>query len=326
MGLIAIRVPIDWKEELSIYASEDFLKSVSDEYGWLGGVDEMGLLRCVLPFTILKKFGFRLVRFRVETIHLDEEISLSDEKRFLNSAMGYFKSIGVDLIVPASTNTIFRTYPDSADAAPYSSYIIDLRLSIDNLWANVSHKYRRDINNAKKKGVVIKNGLEYAQVAYSMIRSTYKKSGLHFMTYDNFSKILYGLNKHAILLIAEYNGTAQSCTAFHFSEHCAYAVHGGSTINPTSGAMKLIQWEGIKLFRELGIRYFDLLGARINPKKGSKQEGIALFKKYLGGNQKKGFIWKCPLNRPGYLAYCIGAKILWRGDIVDHERHKLSQD
>jgi hypothetical protein len=124
--IAAVPVPMAWDPSLSIFASESFLKAVSDEYGWLGGVDEKGELRCVLPYTIIRKLNFRLVRFRVETILLDEGFTESDEKSFLNSAISYFRSIGADIIIPATTNTIFRTYPDGAKAAPYGSYTIDL--------------------------------------------------------------------------------------------------------------------------------------------------------------------------------------------------------
>ena len=44
-------INIDWDHDLSIYASESFLKTVSDEYGWLGGLDDSGKLVCILPYS-----------------------------------------------------------------------------------------------------------------------------------------------------------------------------------------------------------------------------------------------------------------------------------
>jgi len=125
--MIAKRVEIDWNPALSIFASEPFLKAVGDDYGWLGGFDHSEKLRCILPYTIVRMAAFfRLVRFRVETITLDHDLSRDEEKAFLNSAMEHFRSIGADMIIPATTNTIFRTYPDGALVAPYGSFIIDL--------------------------------------------------------------------------------------------------------------------------------------------------------------------------------------------------------
>ncbi len=61
-------IKIQWDLSLPVFAKEEFLRAVGDEYGWLGGIDESGTLRCVLPYTIIRKAGLRMVRFRVETI------------------------------------------------------------------------------------------------------------------------------------------------------------------------------------------------------------------------------------------------------------------
>ena len=76
-------IKIEWHPEQSVFASEPFLQSVGDEYGWLGGINESGKLRCVLPYTIIRKAFFRMVRFRVETIPILGGISVEEEKMFL---------------------------------------------------------------------------------------------------------------------------------------------------------------------------------------------------------------------------------------------------
>ena len=65
-------VEINWHPRLPIFARESFLKAVGDEYGWLGGFSEHGELRCILPYTVIRKAIFRMVRFRVETIPLQK--------------------------------------------------------------------------------------------------------------------------------------------------------------------------------------------------------------------------------------------------------------
>lgn len=323
--ITASKIDIHWHSGLSIYASESFLKAVGDEYGWLGGIDDSGKLRCILPYTIIQKAIFRMVRFRIETILINGELEIEEERSFLNSAIEYFRSIRADMIVPATTNTIFRTWPDGADVAPYGSYIIDLCQTGDVLWGNISHKYRKDIRNAINKGVKIISGIEHLDTAYSLTRDTYKRSALPFMRSDAFKRIANGLGENAKILISEYQGVAQSCTVFHFSNYCAYAVHGGNISKPISGAMKLLQWEAICLFQKLGVRCFDFVGARIDPEKGSKQEGIMLFKQYLGGKLVQGYMWKYPLHPLKFTVYNLAVRFLKGGDIVDHERHKLDK-
>src|SRR4030065_1909021 len=93
-------VEIDWNPGISIYASESFLKAVGDEYGWIGGIDNSGKLRCVLPYTIVRKANFRMLRFRIETIPLGNGLDIEEEKSFLNSTIEYFRSTGADMIIP----------------------------------------------------------------------------------------------------------------------------------------------------------------------------------------------------------------------------------
>ena len=198
----AIPIKIDWHPRLSIYASEEFLKAVSDEYGWIGGIDEQGALRCVLPYTIVKKATVRMARFRVETIALGDDLDLQNEKAFLNSAVAYLRSIGADLIIPASTNTLFRTAPDGAIVAPYGSYIIDLSISKEALWKKLHSKHRNVVRNAKNKGVEILSGPEYADTAYELVRDTFKRSKLTFMSYGSFKRMISGLGESVKVFVA----------------------------------------------------------------------------------------------------------------------------
>ena len=316
-------IPIDWSPQLPIFASEPFLKAVGDEYGWLGGVDYSGTLRCILPYIIVKKTLLRMVRFRVQTIAVSDGFSVEEEKLFLKSAMDYFRSIGADVVIPATTNAIFRTYPPGADAAPYGSYIIDLSAPEDKLWRNIGRIYRQNISSAQRDGVSIQSGLNYLEPAYERIRDTFKRSKMPFMSLKSFERFLIGLGENGKLMIAHYQGVLQSCVAYAFSTHCAYAVYAGNVSDQHQGANKLIYWEAIRLFKQLGVARFDFVGARINPAKGSKQEAINLFKKRFGTTLIQGYIWKYPLRPIKSKVYSCAVRLLRGGDIVDHERDKL---
>ncbi len=316
-------IDINWHTGLPIFAAESFLKAVGDEYGWLGGIDDSGKLRCILPYTIIRKAIFRMVRFRVETIYLDSELSIEEEKAFLNSVVNYFRSIGADMIIPATTNTIFRTYPDGADAAPYGSYIIDLTKPEEVLWKNVDRIYRQNINTAIKDGVIIKDGPEYIEKTYVHVRDTFKKSKLPFMDYKSFKRFVHSLGNNGKLMIADYRGVVQSYVVFASSNYCAYAIYAGNLTDLHQGANKLLYWEAIKYYKNLGVQLYDFVGARINPEKGSKQEGLNKLKKRYGATLKQGYMWKYSLHPLKYRLYGLAARLRSGGDIVDAERHKL---
>jgi hypothetical protein len=328
----AVPVDIDWHPGLPIFACDSYLKTVSSEYGWLGGVDESGKMHCILPYSVIRKPIFRLIRFPVQTIVLDGNMSIEQEKIFLNSAVNYFRSMGADLIVPATFNSIFRTYPDGAIAAPYGSYILDMSQTEDDLWRGLHQKHRNVIRNAMKKGVKIRSGLELIETAYGLVRDSFQRSAKGFMgqmrigfrmDLNAFKRQVLAFGENVMVSVAEFDGVAQGCAVMPFSRSSAYYMHGGSISGPLTGAMNLLQWEAIKTFRELGVRRYDFFGARMDPEKGSKAEGIAKFKERFGARYMKGYMWKFPFLRSKYFLYSVAARVRSGGDVVDQERHKL---
>jgi hypothetical protein len=321
--LKAVPAKIEWHRGLSIYASEPFLKSTGDEYGWLAGVDEAGRRRCILPYTIVRKTTVRLVRFRVETIPLVDDLGIEEEKSFLNSAVEYFRSIGADTIIPGTTNAIFRTYPDGAVAAPYGTFLIDLTQPEETLWNNLHSKHRNVIRNAVKKGVRVIDGLEHVDTAYNLVEETFKRSSMPFMSRESFARMVTALGEQVKVFIAEYQGAIQGAAVIPFSDFRAYYVYGGTNAEPLTGASNMLQWEAIKFFRGLGVKSYDFCGVRINPEKGSKQAGLMMFKERFGPKLVQGYMWKQSLAPLKSAIYSLGVRWLRGGDIVDREHHKL---
>jgi lipid II:glycine glycyltransferase (peptidoglycan interpeptide bridge formation enzyme) len=267
-----------------------------------------------------------MVRFRVETIPTGGALDVKEEKAFLNNAVEYFRSTGADMIIPATTNTLFRTYPDGAIVAPYGSFIIDLAQLEETLWSNLHSKHRNVVRNAMKKGVEIRIGIEHLDTAHELIRDTLKRSKLGFMSYEEFKRFVLGLSENVKIFVADYQGAVQGCAVVPFSGYGAYYLYGGSISSPLSGAMNLLQWEAIRTFRNLGVKRYDFVGVRINPEKGSKQEGLMVFKERFGGQLVQGYMWKYSLHPLKYAVYSQAVRFLRGGDVVDQERHKLNRN
>ena len=314
---------IDWHSGLSIYAAEAYLKTVGDEYGWLGGFDDAGNLRCILPYTIIRKAIFRMVRFRVEMMPVAGDFTTEEEKSFLTSVINHFRSAGADMIIPSTANTIFRAYPDGAEAAPYGTYRIDLSQPEATLWANVHQKHRNVIRSAMKAGVQIRTGKEHLDAAYMMVQATLKRSKLGFQTRDSFMRLVSNLGENVKVFVAEHQGVVQGCAVIPFSGYSAYYVYGGSAPETATGAMNLLHWEAIQQLRALGVQHYDFVGVRINPEAGSKQEGLKRFKERFGGQLVQGYTWKYSFKPMKYRLYGLATRLRHGGDIVDQEKHKL---
>jgi hypothetical protein len=314
-------VEIDWHPGLPIYASEAFLKSLGNEYGWLGGRDSEGQLRCILPYTVIRKFGFRFVRFRTETAAWADEFNLAEEKDFLQDVVEYFRSAGADMIIPSGNTAIFRTYPEGATAAPYGTFVKDLTQPEAVLMSEIRKTYRQNIRKAIAANVQIKCGLEYLDAAYGLVAETMKRTGASFKSASQFKQGVLDLGEQVKVFVAEHDGVIQGCMVSPFSQRTAYNCYAGSRAEPILGSMHLLHWEAIRQFRAMGVRQFDFQGVRIRPEKGSKQEGIKNYKQGFGGDLIQGYLWKYSFRPLKSMAYSVGVRLLMGGDIVDQERH-----
>ena len=323
-NLKANPVEIRWHSGLPVYASEPFLRTVSDEYGWIGGTDEAGNLRCILPYTVIRKLAIRIVRFQVEVVPLERDLSVEEERSFLNSAVKFLRSTGVDMIMPGMNAAVFRTYPDGAVAAPYGTLIKNLNQPEDDLMKEIHSTFRYNIRRAIREGVEIKEGSEYLDSSYALIADTLNRSSQTFKKHDEFKKAILALGEQVRILVAEHEGVLQGCMVAPFSENAAYTWYCGSRPKPVIGAMHLLHWEAMRRFRELGVKCLNFQGVRIDPEKSSKQEGIMNFKSRFGGSLVQGYVWKYAFRPLKFAAYDVAIRLLRGGDIVDMERHKLA--
>lgn len=322
-NLRAMPVEINWRPEMPIFASQDFLKSLCEEYGWVGGLDDSDRLRCILPYTVIRKPGFRFVRFRVETIPLDCDLTLDEERLFLDNTLTYFRSAQADMIIPAANTALFRTYPEGAIAADYGTFIKDLRQPEAALFNEIHADYRKRIRHAMRNGVEIKSGSHYLDLAYDMVTDTLKRSGGKVAKkYEEFKRTLLSLGQNLRIFVAEHQGTVQACLVTAFSKYSAYTLYGGTISEPAKGAMHLLHWEAIRQLRELGAERFNFTGVRIKPAAGSKQAGIKNFKMRFGGALVQGHMWKYSFHPIKSLLYSVGVRLMIGGDVVDQERGK----
>src|SRR5215472_17559628 len=214
----ATRIEMSWHEGLSIYSSEAFLKTVSDQYGWIGGMDEHGNVLCVLPYSLIRKSIFRLVRFPVETILIQPDLTIDEERVFLNFAMQHLRSEGTHLVMPATFNTVFRTFPEGACAAPFGSYVIDLAPSEESLWDNVHSKHRNSIRSAQKRGVTIHTGSDQLETAYRLTRASFWRSAKGTLgkarqymknDFEAFKRQTASLGNNAVVFVAKLGDEPQ---------------------------------------------------------------------------------------------------------------------
>jgi len=315
-----------WSDADPVYCSPNYLQSLNEDYGWIGGyIDDE--LRLVIPYTVKKKLIFKIATFQLEPIVITNPVTEEQEKIFINTCVRMLAEIGVDFFSQPPTHVVFKVCPDNAIAAPFGSYIVNLDLSEVELWSAVHAKHRNVILNAKKKGVEIRLGANQDILAvYEMLVQTMGRSKMPFVERDVFMNMIKSLGDNVEVVVAYHDDKPMGCGVFPFSKYSAYYQYGGNIDTPVLGAMNLLHWESMKYFKNKGVKYYDFVGARISPTPGSKLEGIQRFKSRFGASMRIGHLWKIGFNYKYTLySWLFKLKTKGKGDIIDQEVNRNKQ-
>ncbi len=267
-------------------ASSEFLTSYSNDYGYFVDGD------LALPFYKKTKFGFSYMRFVTGVIG---EATKEREVHFLNEVVEYVKEQRIaDYIAAPHTCALFGAVPEGSISCPFGSYVIDLTKSEEELFDSIHSKHKNVIRKAQKDGVIITNANEYKEACWKLINATAARQHLGGISETEFKKLSASPNWD--FYVALYNGEPVGASLLAWSSYSSYYMNGGSAEKTHSGAMNLLHWTAIQDMKRRGVKWYDFVGARINPVSGSKQEGIQRFKSRFGGELRTGFIWKYSIS------------------------------
>ena len=135
-------------------------------------------------------------------------------------------------------------------------------------------------------------------------------------------KIFNSPNFNIICAVSLKNNIIQGGALIPWNKNCGYYLYGGSINKPHAGSMNHLQWEIILKLKHLEVSHYDFVGARLNPKKGSKLEGIQRFKSRFGSELSLSYLWKYDYNKFKKLLYTTSFFLKSRKfqkDIVDEE-------
>lgn len=172
-----------------------------------------------------------------------------------------------------------------------NSMWIDLRLSDEQLLANMKQKTRYNVRLAQKKGIKIRVAdtkeypLLYQMYAQTSIRDQFviRPASYYLDLWEKFSQAGY-----CEALLAEYEGLAVAGIMLYYFGNRAFYVYGMSTdqyrnFMPTYA----IQWEAIKRSKEKGMKFYDLWGAPAEIIDSDPMYGVYRFKLGLGAELVK---------------------------------------
>jgi lipid II:glycine glycyltransferase (peptidoglycan interpeptide bridge formation enzyme) len=192
--------------------------------------------------------------------------------------------------------------------------MIDLSASEDEIKANLKQKTRYNINLASRKGVIVRTGtLEDLPLLFNMYAETSIRDGFvirdegyyqtvwnTFMSSPNSDNMPF-----AVPLIAEVAGEPVAAVfVFGFASRAYYLYGMSRDIHREKMPNYLLQWEAIKLAREVGCLQYDLWGAPDEFNDKDPLWGVFRFKVGLGGLVIRTLgAWDYPANPFYYQVY-----------------------
>ncbi len=165
---------------------------------------------------------------------------------------------------------------------PQKTLVLDLTKSEEEILRNFSTTTRRNINLAKRHGVIIKKQNSYSPDFYNLLKKTKSRQEFGVYPEDHYKKLFrVGENIKTELFLAEREGKIINSTIVISFNGKATTLHSGSDYDcrKFKGA-NLLKWEIILSAKKEGLKKLDFWG--IDEK---KWPSLTSFKKGFGGEE-----------------------------------------
>ena len=282
------------------------------------GCYEKETLISIFVLTIKTKLLLRIGQVLYKPFPLNTQEVIDGFVRFISE-----KNL-VDFLLPTPSHTPFEYSPKNSIMCNFGTYILDLKQDEDLLLRNMHQKHRNVIKNVGKKDFfIVENEVE---TSFQLFRETMLRSKMSYPSYEGLKNDILCHGDSIYCATLWYDNLPQAAVWIKFDNSCAYYIYGGTCSKPLTGAMNYLHWHSILLMKGKGLIEYNFVGARINPEKNSKSEGMQRFKKRFGAKMTKGYMWKVLFNSTKYNAYIYLLKIYsifhgkkYQPDIIDQE-------
>ncbi len=167
-----------------------------------------------------------------------------------------------------------------------NTMVLDLRLDLDALMAQMKPKWRYNLRLAVRKGVRVRQAaLHELPLIYEMYAETAERDGFIIREASYYLEAwrLFCEAQLALPLIAEADGAPLAALIlFHFGAQAWYMYGASRTYARELMPNYLLQWEAIRYARELGCISYDLWGAPERLDESDPLWGVYRFKSGMG--------------------------------------------
>ncbi len=289
---------------IPILGQEKYLKTKSDNYGWLLNDSY------IISFFIDTRLIFKRLVFSIGVVSKNVHYFKQSEADFLNDVVDYIREHKVcDFIAKAQANVLFSSCPSKSTCVPWGTYEVDLHKSDDELFSSFNGKSRNAIRRAIKDNVNVEKCDDISLIFNNIKETLQRQNSIHYPSYEYIEYIHNTLKENSLLLVSKKNLVVQGSLIVLYDEFKGYAMYAGSVQKPTLGSIDLLHFEAMKYLKSKNVQVYDFVGTRLHIKKGSKQEGIDKFKRKFNPTLKEGCAFRVVVNPAKYFFYNLFSKL-----------------
>ena len=252
-------------------------------------------------FSIRKKMGIRFVHLISEIYSLNNVII--DFSKFYAELFKCFYVNKIVAVFPPQHLHNYKEVPFGANK--YSLGIINLKMdvSLDELFRRLKPVYRRHIKMAQKEGVKIEIGLHLFDEFYDFYQTRMQLNNAVFDQKNTLKQIIEKAPDKIVCAVASLNGKIEAVILNIHDSDTAFYMWGASGAESHNGSFRLLHWELIQYYHNLGIKNYSLGGYRSVGEKTKKQENLENFKLGFGATIIPGFHFNWILKPIQYYLY-----------------------
>lgn len=146
----------------------------------------------------------------------------------------------------------------TADINPSATLILDLEKTEEEILQNMHTKTRYNIRLAEKKGLIIKKEKNFGEF-FRLMKKTGERDSFRLHNEKHYQKILD--SSYSLQFTAYSSGKAIATAVFIGFGNTFTYLYGASDYEYRKlMTPNLLQWEGIKLGKSLGYKFYDFFG------------------------------------------------------------------
>lgn len=281
------------KEAPLFYAKdyEQYLITNNHVYYFYG----YGYLQIVCVHVIAKLFKYAI--FPSEPFLYEQTKNPISEDVFLNEVIEELCRMKIQWTAVTPASSFFKFYPDCSRRIPWGNYVINLTLSEEELFKNVSSKHRNMIRRGEKSQIEVRyGGIEMLPDYMNLDKQTWERSGVNCNNEQEYKRCLTALPNNSFIGIAYKDSIPQCGLLGLYSKSCFYYEFGASAHKPEPGSTHYLQWRTILKMKDEGVQRYSFVGCRIDVDKDTKLSNIQHFKSGFGGELIESYLFKCDIN------------------------------